>query len=132
VTIRTKVGALNFGFALIGHADYMLGVDGDTTLAADAVERLEGEIVSDTRIGGISAIYSIDASANKGRIAKLLVAGQRIQFAAFNLQNMLRGRNMAVLGGQCSIFSMRALQAWWRPTIRRRLGSTTPRWRTRC
>ena len=27
------------------------------------------------------------------------------------MQNMLRGRNMAVLGGQCSIFSMRALQA---------------------
>ena len=106
-----KVGALNFGFALIGHADYMLGVDGDTTLAADAVERLEAEIVSDTRIGGISAIYSIDDSANKGLIAKLLVAGQRTQFAAFNMQNMLRGRNMAVLGGQCSIVSMRALQA---------------------
>jgi len=26
------------------------------------------------------------------------------------MQNMLRGRNMAVLGGQCSIFSMRALR----------------------
>ena len=106
-----KVGALNYGFALIGHADYLLGVDGDTTLAADAVEQLEAEIMSDTRIGGISAIYSIDDTANKGLVAKLLVAGQRTQFAAFNMQNMLRGRNMAVLGGQCSIFSMRALQA---------------------
>ena len=44
-------------------------------------------------------------------MAKLLIAGQRTQFAAFNMQNMLRGRNMAVLGGQCSIFSMKALRA---------------------
>ncbi len=106
-----KVGALNYGFSLLPDADYLLGVDGDTTLAPDAVEKLEAEIVSDTRIGGISAIYSIDDSQVKGPVARLLVAGQRTQFAAFNMQNMLRGRNMAVLGGQCSIFSMRALRA---------------------
>ena len=106
-----KVGALNYGFALIEDAEYLLGVNGDTVLAPNAVEKLEQEIVSDTRIGGISAIYSIDDSAVKGTVAKLLIAGQRTQFAAFNMQNMLRGRNMAVLGGQCSIFSMRALRA---------------------
>jgi len=106
-----KVGALNYGFNLIAHADYLLGVDGDTTLAVDTVEKLEAEITSDTRIGGISAIYSIDDTQSKGLIAKLLIAGQRTQFAAFNMQNMLAGRNMAVLGGQCSIFSMRALRA---------------------
>ena len=106
-----KVGALNHGFSLIQHADYLLGVDGDTTLAVDAVEKLEAEITSDTRIGGISAIYSIDDTQSKGLVAKVLIAGQRTQFAAFNMQNMLRGRNMAVLGGQCSIFSIKALQA---------------------
>jgi biofilm PGA synthesis N-glycosyltransferase PgaC len=106
-----KVGALNYGFGLLQHADYLLGVDGDTTLAPDAVEKLEAEIVSDTRIGGISAIYSIDDKSTKGLMAQLLIAGQRTQFAAFNMQNMLRGRNMAVLGGQCSIFSMKALNA---------------------
>jgi biofilm PGA synthesis N-glycosyltransferase PgaC len=106
-----KVGALNYGFSLVGHADYLLGVDGDTTLAPDAVEKLEAEIASDSRIGGISAIYSIDDTQTKGLMAKLLIAGQRTQFAAFNMQNMLRGRNMAVLGGQCSIFSMKALRA---------------------
>jgi poly-beta-1,6-N-acetyl-D-glucosamine synthase len=106
-----KVGALNYGFGLVGNADYLLGVDGDTTLAVDAVERLEAEIVSDTRIGGISAIYSIDDTKSKNVLAGLLIAGQRTQFAAFNMQNMLRGRNMAVLGGQCSIFSMKALRA---------------------
>ena len=44
-------------------------------LMADAVERLEAEIVSDTRIGGISAIYIIDDTRIKGIMAKLLVAG---------------------------------------------------------
>jgi biofilm PGA synthesis N-glycosyltransferase PgaC len=103
-----KVGALNYGFELVEGCDLMLGVDGDTTAEPDAVERLEEEIVSDTRIGGISAIYTIDDRGLRG-VAGFLVAGQRTQFAAFNMQNMLRGRNMAVLGGQFSIFSMRAL-----------------------
>ncbi len=106
-----KVGALNYGFAQVPHADYLLGVDGDTLLAPDAAEKLEAEILSDTRIGGISAIYSIDDTRIKGIMARLLIAGQRTQFAAFNMQNMLRGRNMAVLGGQCSLFSMKALRA---------------------
>ncbi|MGN6218412.1 MAG: glycosyltransferase, partial [Microbacterium sp.] len=58
----------------------------------------------------ISAIYSIDDRPIKGGIAKFLITGQRAQFAAFNLHNLLRGRNMAVLGGQFSIFSTQALR----------------------
>jgi biofilm PGA synthesis N-glycosyltransferase PgaC len=106
-----KVGALNYGFRLARTYDYILGVDGDTTLDKHAVEYLELEIVDDPRIGGISAIYSIDKSKIKGTLAKFLVAGQRAQFAGFNMDNLLRGRNMAVLGGQCSIFSVAALKA---------------------
>ena len=105
-----KVGALNYGYTLVQGADYLLGVDGDTTLAPDCVEKLEAEITSDSRIGGISAIYTIDDAGFKGVVKPFLIAGQRAQFAAFNMQNMLRGRNMAVLGGQCSIFSMKALR----------------------
>jgi len=105
-----KVGALNYGFALVEGYDYLLGVDGDTIADSRAVEFLESEAVSDTRIGGISAIYTIDDKPIKGGIAKFLIAGQRSQFAAFNLQNLLRGRNMAVLGGQFSIFSTHALR----------------------
>ena len=99
-----KVGALNFGFRLSRNFDYILGVDGDTTLDRRAVEYLELEMVDDPRIGGISAIYSIDKSKSGGR-QRFLVAGQRAQFAGFNMDNLLRGRNMAVLGGQCSLFS---------------------------
>jgi cellulose synthase/poly-beta-1,6-N-acetylglucosamine synthase-like glycosyltransferase len=106
-----KVGALNYGFRLSRTYDYIVGVDGDTTLDKHAVEYLELEIVDDPRIGGISAIYSIDKSKINGGMAKFLVAGQRAQFAGFNMDNLLRGRNMAVLGGQCSIFSVAALKA---------------------
>ncbi|WP_374947926.1 glycosyltransferase [Agreia sp.] len=105
-----KVGALNYGYSLVEGCDYLLGVDGDTTADATAVESLEAEIASDTRIGGISAIYSIDEAPITGTMAKFLISGQRAQFAAFNMQNMLRGRNMAVLGGQFSIFSIKALR----------------------
>jgi cellulose synthase/poly-beta-1,6-N-acetylglucosamine synthase-like glycosyltransferase len=105
-----KVGALNYGYSLVETMDYLLGVDGDTTPEPDAVEHLIDEIASDDRIGGISAIYSIDDSALDGPIQKFVIAGQRAQFSAFNMQNLLRGRNMAVLGGQFSIFSTQALR----------------------
>jgi len=105
-----KVGARNYGYSLVEGCDFLLGVDGDTIAHPKAVEYLEAEAVSDTRIGGISAIYSIDDRPIKGLVAKFLIAGQRTQFAAFNLQNLLRGRNMAVLGGQFSIFSTNALR----------------------
>jgi biofilm PGA synthesis N-glycosyltransferase PgaC len=105
-----KVGALNYGYFLSRGYDYILGVDGDTTLARDVVERLELEMTDDPRIGGLSAIYSIDKSRYRGLMARFLVAGQRAQFGAFNMDNLLRGRNMAVLGGQCSLFNVRALE----------------------
>ena len=105
-----KVGALNYGYSLVETMDYLLGVDGDTTPEPDAIQHLVDEIASDDRIGGISAIYSIDDSALEGPMAKFLIAGQRAQFSAFNMQNMLKGRNMAVLGGQFSIFSTQALR----------------------
>jgi cellulose synthase/poly-beta-1,6-N-acetylglucosamine synthase-like glycosyltransferase len=105
-----KVGALNYGFTLVEGMDYFLGVDGDTTADPMAVEHLVAEIHDDERIGGISAIYGIDDSGLDGLLGKFLIAGQRAQFAAFNLQNLLRGRNMAVLGGQFSIFSIDALR----------------------
>lgn len=105
-----KVGALNYGYFLSRGYDYILGVDGDTTLARDVVERLELEMTDDPRIGGLSAIYSIDKSRFRGLMARFLVAGQRAQFGAFNMDNLLRGRNMAVLGGQCSLFNVRALE----------------------
>ncbi|WP_205754597.1 glycosyltransferase [Pseudarthrobacter sp. NamB4] len=106
-----KVGALNYGFAQVcDDFDYFLGVDGDTVVDQYAVEHLEKEIISDPRIGGISAIYTVAELEKKGWTAKFLTAGQRAQFAAFNMDNLLRGRNMAVLGGQCSLLSMDALK----------------------
>lgn len=106
-----KVGALNYGFAKVCDSfDYLLGVDGDTILEFDTVERLEQEARSESRIGGISAIYTVDHASSRGVVSSFLTTGQRAQFAAFTMDNLLRGRNMAVLGGQCSLFSMQALK----------------------
>jgi biofilm PGA synthesis N-glycosyltransferase PgaC len=114
-----KVGALNYGYTLVEGMDYLLGVDGDTTADPHAIEYLVREIQDDERIGGISAIYSIDDSGLDTVMSKFLIAGQRAQFAAFNMQNLLRGRNMAVLGGQYSIFSTAALRAVVKQTHQR-------------
>lgn len=109
--IDKKVGALNYGFSKVREDfDYLLGVDGDTILEPDAVQRLEEEAVAEPRIGGISAIYTVDPRASRGIVSSFLTTGQRAQFAAFTMDNLLRGRNMAVLGGQCSLFSMQALK----------------------
>jgi biofilm PGA synthesis N-glycosyltransferase PgaC len=105
-----KVGALNYGYSWSVGADFILGVDGDTILDKHCVEALENEMVSDTRIGGISAIYTIDYAEAKNFGGKVLIAGQRAQFAGFNLDNLLRGRNMAVLGGQASLLRVEALE----------------------
>lgn len=109
--VDRKVGALNIGFGLVEDCDYLLGVDGDTRLERRTVANLLAEIQSDPRIGGISAIYSIDYDDGRGSGEKFLISGQRQQFASFNLVNLLRGRNMAVIGGQCSLFSIEALCA---------------------
>ncbi|MFT4263340.1 MAG: glycosyltransferase [Nocardioides sp.] len=106
-----KVGALNYGFRLVDGMDYLLGIDGDTSADPYAVQQLIEEMESDPTIGGISAIYSIDDSALDGIKEKFLICGQRAQFSSFNMRNLLNDRQMAVLGGQLSIFSMEALHA---------------------
>ncbi|GAA2751723.1 glycosyltransferase family 2 protein [Amnibacterium kyonggiense] len=105
-----KVGALNYGFALAKDYDYLLGVDGDTVLDRRCVQHLTEEIVSDSRIGGVSAIYGFDQDVARTPLQRFLVRSQRFQFAGFNMDNLLRSRNMAVLGGQCSLLNVAAMK----------------------
>ncbi|GAB3847018.1 glycosyltransferase family 2 protein [Nesterenkonia populi] len=107
-----KVGALNYGWdiAKAEGAKYILGVDGDTTLHKKCLEYLLEEMEGDTRIGGLSAIYSFDPPTSRSPVRQFLVAAQKAQFADFNMDNLLRNRNMAVLGGQASLFRAEALQ----------------------
>lgn len=51
-----KSGALNYGYALVEGHDFLLHVDGDTTAAADAVERLRADAVADRLIGVVSSV----------------------------------------------------------------------------
>ncbi len=106
-----KVGALNIGYdiAKSENAIYLFNVDADTQPKTDCLEFLEAEIVDEPRIGGISAIYSIGRRPNSGLLSKFLILGQRQSFAQFHMQELLRDRRASVLGGQASIFSMKAL-----------------------
>lgn len=105
-----KVSALNAGWEKVRNHTYFLGVDGDTTLHRECLKNLFDEMESDTRIGGLSAIYSIDRTKFRGLFAKFLITGQKATFASFNMDNLLNGRNMSVLGGQCSLFRMESLE----------------------
>lgn len=118
-----KVGALNHGYNLVKNShDFVLGVDGDTVLERDCLEWLEGEIVDESRIGGISSIYTLGYDQAKGRpLGQFYIAGQRAQFRDFNFDNLRRGRQMAVLGGQCSLFRVSALEE-----VKRRFNQSSP------
>lgn len=107
-----KVDALNIAYDIAkkAGADYFLGVDGDTQAHRKAVEYLLDEMVSDSRIGGISAIYGFEDVKSKGPISNFLLASQKAQFTGFHMTHLVRGRNMSVLGGQLSLFSMEALE----------------------
>ena len=105
-----KVGALNYGFSLIGNADYLLGVDGDTTLAPDWWRSSRPRSVSDSRIGGISAIYTIDDTGFNGVVKPFLIAGQRAQFAAFNMAEHAAGPEHGRARRSVLDLSMKALR----------------------
>ena len=106
-----KVGALNYGYqiAQAEGAEFVLGVDGDTTLEKRCLEHLLDEMVGDSRIGGLSAIYAFE-NVKSGPVASFLLSAQKAQFAAFNMDHLLKSRTMSVLGGQCSIFRVKTLE----------------------
>lgn len=106
-----KVGALNYGYHLAKEsgADFIIGVDGDTTLDKKCIDNMLDEMTGDSRIGGLSAIYGFDDIKGGGPMTQFLLTAQKAQFAAFNMDHLLKKRTMSVLGGQCSIFRMKAL-----------------------
>lgn len=107
-----KVGALtqawqqyaNFGY------DYMLGVDADTVLASDTLEALERELELNPKVGGVMARYTFDADLGQSRLARTLIRLQRMEFAAWTIDMLHRKRNTYVLGGQATLFRIRALR----------------------
>lgn len=108
-----KVQALNYGYNLAkkSGADYFLGVDGDTVLDRKALDFMVDEMEGDSRVGGLSAIYGFEDVRGGGALSQFLLAAQKAQFVSFNLDNLLKNRTMSVIGGQGSVFRMKALDA---------------------
>ena len=104
-----KPGALNLAWSLAKRHDYFLGVDADTILEPTCLGDLLDEIVADEKLGGVSAILSLDQGSATGAMAEFLVRAQRFAFTAETLRNLARSRRVPILGGQCSLFRRSAL-----------------------
>jgi biofilm PGA synthesis N-glycosyltransferase PgaC len=107
-----KVGALTLGwqqFVSQGY-DYMLGVDADTVLSPNSLADLERELEENPKAGGIMARYTFDPELGQSRFARLLIRLQRMEFSSWTLDILHRRRNTYVLGGQATLFRVKALQ----------------------
>jgi poly-beta-1,6-N-acetyl-D-glucosamine synthase len=107
-----KVGALTLGwqqFVSQGF-DYMLGVDADTVLSPNSLEDLEQELMENPKAGGIMARYTFDPELGESRFARMLIRLQRMEFSSWTLDILHRRRNTYVLGGQATLFRVKALQ----------------------
>jgi biofilm PGA synthesis N-glycosyltransferase PgaC len=106
-----KVGALATAwrqYVAYGY-DYMLGVDADTILAPHTLEDLERELDANPKVGGVMARYTFDTALGSSKWARMLIRLQRMEFAAWTLDMLHRKRNTYVLGGQATLFRIRAL-----------------------
>jgi poly-beta-1,6-N-acetyl-D-glucosamine synthase len=107
-----KVGALTLGWQqhVSQGFDYMLGVDADTVLSPNSLEDLEQELLENPKAGGIMARYTFDPELGQTKFARLLIRLQRMEFSSWTLDILHRRRNTYVLGGQATLFRVKALQ----------------------
>ena len=114
-----KVGALRCGWQAITRTlaakglelDYLLGVDGDTVLSPDSLGALEAEMNANSKLGGLSAKYTFDPKLGRTRTERLLIRMQRLEFASSGLDTIYRNRFTYVLGGQATLFRVKAMMA---------------------
>lgn len=109
--IDKKVGALTQGWQRYAHEfDFVLGVDADTTIAKDAVEQLETEMLRVPSAAGVMARYTFDVKLGTSFWARQLIRAQRMDFASWLTDIMARNRSTYVLGGQATLFRVKHLQ----------------------
>jgi len=109
--IDKKVGALTQGWQRwVSNYDYVLGVDGDTVLAKDALEQLETEMIRVPSAAGVMCRYTFDNNMGTSFLARQLIRAQRMDFASWLTDIMARDRSTYVLGGQATLFRITHLQ----------------------
>ncbi len=109
--IDKKVGALTQGWQRWASGyDFVLGVDGDTKLAKDALEQLEAEMLRVPSAAGVMCRYTFDINLGTTFVARQLIRAQRLDFASWLTEIMARNRSTYVLGGQATLFRIKHLQ----------------------
>src|SRR6478609_11264224 len=82
--IDKKVGALTQGWQRwAADFDFVLGVDGDTKLANDALEQLEAEMLRVPSAAGVMCRYTFDINLGTTFVARQLIRAQRLDFASW-------------------------------------------------
>ncbi len=109
--IDKKVGALSQGWQrYAADYDFVLGVDADTSLQADAVGQLEEEMIRVPSAAGVMARYTFDMKLGATFAARQLIRAQRMDFASWLTDIMAKERSTYVLGGQATLFRVKHLQ----------------------
>ena len=114
ITRGGKVKALNWAFRKYGASGkytYWLGVDADVVADPNMVMHLEKELVNNTlNTLGVMARYGFLYPDDMKKKSRILLMGQRHEFAMTNIRHILRGYNTDILGGQATLFSVHALR----------------------
>jgi len=127
-----KFGALNQAWLRwqAGY-DYIAGVDADTVLAPDCLQRLEEEMAATPRAGGVMARYTFDQKLGASAMARLLIRMQRLEFASWTADALRRNRKTYVLGGQATLSTPRPCARWPSATTPGSPGTPAP-WSRTC
>jgi cellulose synthase/poly-beta-1,6-N-acetylglucosamine synthase-like glycosyltransferase len=108
-----KSGALNQAWRLFEVAeryDLLVGMDADTTLPPDALERWERELADHADVGGVSAKFTMLPADGDSRWQRLLVRMQKAEFSRWTDQALRRkGRWTSVLAGTACCMRVSAL-----------------------
>jgi cellulose synthase/poly-beta-1,6-N-acetylglucosamine synthase-like glycosyltransferase len=110
-----KANALNEGYSCIRH-DFpntmmILGCDADVEADSHMVEHLEHDMKQWPLALGVRARYAFRKPDTNSNFSRSLVSGQRVEFAMTEVRAQLRGQHTSILGGQATLFSMKALDS---------------------
>ncbi len=110
-----KVNALNWAFKhycnTLGNDDFILGVDADVICDENMVDYLEDDIFKEPKAAGVMARYGFQVGEEKlTRSEKSLLYSQRHEFAMTGIKQQLHGFTSDILGGQATLFRVKALR----------------------
>jgi biofilm PGA synthesis N-glycosyltransferase PgaC len=111
--LEGKVNTLNWVYMKYihyGKFDFVLGLDADIEADPDMVSHLETDIIRRKTAAGVMARYSFKIPEDMKGKSRMLVYGQRHEFAMTGIKHQLKKYTSEILGGQATLFRALALR----------------------